>query len=166
MNKKWSMAGALLAALLVAAQAVEADVVYTDRVLITGSESLQVFEMPFDAPGSYRITATDLRWPTAELAALSFGAFTATESLATRSGAGTLEFFMAGPGRVFLQLYARTAGPEYAGLVAIQGESVAVVPLPASLVLLLSALGAAALPSLGRRARELIGEPEPMPTAV
>lgn len=162
MLKRLMATGVWLAVLSGAAFEARADVVYTDTVLVTGAESLQVFALPFDAPGAYRITATDLRWPSVELSALSFGAFTSTESLATRSGAGTLEFFMAGPGQVFLQLYARTVTPYSAGLVAIRGEAVTVVPLPASLVLLLSALGAAGLPWLGRQLRELLGvDPQP-----
>jgi hypothetical protein len=148
---RWFAVWLGLAAL--ASGSAQAAVVYYNTVLVSGRESLEVFALPLDAPGSYRITATDLRWNNTPLEALSFGVFTSTQTLETRVGAGTLEFFKAGPGQVFLQLYARTTAPRFAGLVWFKGESVAVVPLPASLLLLLSALGAAALPQLGRRLR-------------
>ncbi len=130
---------------------VNAATVYTDTVLVSGSEYLSVIELPIDLSGTYRVTATDLQWLSTPLQALSFGVFTSTGSLATHVGAGTLEFFNAGTGKVFLQLYARTAAPRYAGLVALEGTAVAVVPLPASLALLASALVASWLAGLRRR---------------
>jgi hypothetical protein len=142
---------ALLAALVLAAGSAEASVVFNDTVLVSGAEYLEVIDLPFDSPGTYRVTATDLRWQGTPLQALSFGVFSSTQPIATRTGAGTLEFFKAGSGQVFLQVYARTVAPRYAGLVALTGETVAVVPLPASLVLLLSALGAAVLPRVRER---------------
>jgi hypothetical protein len=120
----------------------EATVVYSDTVLVRGPEYATAIELSLPATGTYRVTATDLHWLNVPLQALSFGVFTATSSLATHVGAGTLEFFNAGQGKVFLQLYALTAPSKSAGLVSLQAESVATVALPASLWLLLSALGA------------------------
>ena len=131
----------------------EAAVVFNDAVLVRGPEALAVLDLPFDAPGTYRVTATDMNWLGTPLAALSFGAFTSTQALETRIGAGTIEFFHASSGRVFLQLYARTGAPRYAGLIVVRGEMVNVVPLPASLLLLASSLGVAGLARLCGRLR-------------
>lgn len=120
-----------------------ATVVYSDTVLVRGPEFASVVELaPPPTAGNYRITATDLNWLGAPLQALSFGVFTATAPVKSKVGAGTLEFFYAGAGKLFLQLYARTAPSKSAGLVGLQADYVAAVPLPASLWLLLSALGA------------------------
>jgi hypothetical protein len=67
--------------------------------------------------------------------------FGATGPISTKIGAGTLEFFNAAPGKVFLQLYANTGQSVAGALVAWQMESIAAVALPASIWLLLSALG-------------------------
>jgi hypothetical protein len=114
--------------------------------LARGPEYAAAFELPTVASGTYRVTATDLNWLNVPLQALTFGVFTATGSIKSMVGAGTLEFFHAGTGKVFLQLYARTGVGKSAGLVSMQVDSVAaVVPLPASLWLLLSALGSTSL---------------------
>jgi hypothetical protein len=150
MRRIWS---AVIAVVLFAGWggAAGAATVYTDTVLTSGAEYLGVFELPLQLPGTYSVTATDLKWLNTPLQALSFGVFTSTQTLATRVGAGTLEFFNAGTSKVFLQLYARTAAPRYAGLVGLDATAVAVVPLPASLVLLVSALVATWLAGLRRR---------------
>ena len=150
LRRIWSVA---IAVVLCAAwgSTASAATVYTDTVLTSGSEYLGVFELPLELPGTYSVTATDLKWLNTPLQALSFGVFTSTQTLATRVGAGTLEFFNAGTSKVFLQLYARTAAPRYAGLVGLEANAVAVVPLPASLVLLASALAATWLAGLRRR---------------
>jgi hypothetical protein len=151
MRYNGSLLAMWLGLMLFTGGAAQAATVYSDTVLVRGRESLKVFALPFDAAGNYRITATDLRWGNTPLEALSFGVFTSTQAIATHQGAGTLEFFKAGPGAIFLQIYARTTEPRFAGLVSLHGETVAVVPLPASLLLLVSALGAGALPRLRRR---------------
>jgi uncharacterized iron-regulated membrane protein len=131
-------------ALLLAAQVDTADatVVYSDTVLARGPEYAATFELPTAPSGTYRVTATDLKWLNVPLQALTFGVFTATGPIKTLVGAGTFEFFNAGTSKLFLQLYARTGAAQSAGLIGVQVESVAVVALPASLWLLLSALGA------------------------
>lgn len=145
MLRFWGIALALAVAALAATSGrADAAQIYSDTVLVSGPEYLSVVELPVQLPGTYRVTATDLNWLNTPLQALSFGVFTSTQSLGTRSGAGTLEFFNAGQGKVFLQLYAKTSAPRFAGLVALTGDAVAVVPLPASLPLLLSGLGVAA----------------------
>jgi hypothetical protein len=119
----------------------QATTVYSDTVLVRAPEFASVVELPTPLmAGDYRVTATDLNWLGAPLQALSFGVFTATAPVKSKVGAGTLDFFYAGTEKLFLQLYAKTAPSKSAGLVGI--EVVTVVPLPASLWLLLSALGA------------------------
>lgn len=123
--------------------AAQAAVVYSDTVLARGPEHASITELALAGPGSYQITTTDLRWLNAPLDALSFGAFTTTAPIETMVGAGTLEFFYGGQGKVFMQLYARPGSGKSAGLIGVQVTSVAVVALPASMWLLLSALTAA-----------------------
>jgi hypothetical protein len=137
-----ALTGPLLAAWLMFTVApAEAGMLFSDAVLVRGRENLTSLELPVDAIGTYRVTATDLKWFGTPLEALSFGVFTSTQPLKIMEGAGTLEFFKAQTGKIFLQIYTQTAGPRFANLVAIQLESVAPpVPLPASGELLLSLL--------------------------
>jgi hypothetical protein len=140
---KWTRTVAAVLAIAACAGTAQATTVYSDTVLVRAPEFASVIELPTSAtPGSYRITATDLNWLGAPLQALSFGVFTATAPVKSKVGAGTLEFFYAGADKLFLQLYAKTAPSKSAGLVGLQADYVAAVPLPASLWLLLSALGA------------------------
>ena len=121
--------------------------IFGDTVLVKGPEYLTVLELPLDAvAASYKVTATDLKWLDAPLQALSFGVFTSTGSLGTLQGPGTLEFYKASSDKVFLEIYAKTAAPKYAGLVSVIVEpKVAPVALPSSIVLLWSGLGGALL---------------------
>jgi hypothetical protein len=130
---------------LTASSAAEAALMYSDTVLARGPEYLSTTNLVLPSQGTYRITATDLKWLDAPLSALSFGAFTSTAPIKTTVGAGTLEFYYAGTSRVFMQLYARPAIGRSAGLIAVQVTSVAVVALPASVWFLLSGLMSAAL---------------------
>jgi hypothetical protein len=148
MIRQFAAIGAWLVLSTAWSHAACATTVYADTVLVSGAESLSVFELPLDAPGGYRVTATDLGWLNTSLQTLSFGVFTSTQTLATGSGPGTIEFFYAGAGPVYLQLYARTTALHPAGLIGINAATV--VALPSSIVLLLSAMLAAILPRLKR----------------
>jgi hypothetical protein len=145
----------LAASIALGARTAEAAVVYSDTVLAKGAEYLTVLELPLDAIGDYRVTATDLKWFDTPLQALSFGVFTATQPIKSKQGAGTLDFFKASEDKVFLQVYAKTSGSKLAGLVSLQVEDQAPVPLPASLVLLGSALVAGAFGRGASRLRAL-----------
>src|SRR5262245_20136313 len=125
---------------LVGSSSAEAAVVYSDTVLARGPEYLSTTELALPSQGTYQITTTDLHWLDAPLSALSFGAFTATAPIKTKVGAGALEFYYAGTGKVFMQLYARTATGKSAGLIGMQVTSATVVALPASLWFLFSGL--------------------------
>jgi hypothetical protein len=137
--------------------AAQATVVYSATVLARGAEHASTTDLSLDGAGHYQITTTDLRWLDAPLAALSFGAFSSTAPIKTMTGAGTLEFFYGGQGKVFLQVYARTAVGKSAALIGVQvANNVAVVALPASLWLLISALATAGFwARLQRRAAAL-----------
>jgi len=144
MSLHWTRIATIAALVAACAGGVEASVVYSDTVLLRAPEFASVIELPTATTASnYRITATDLNWLGAPLQALSFGVFTATAPIQSKSGVGALEFFYAGTDKLFLQLYAKTAPLKSAGLIGLQADCVAVVPLPASLWLLLSALGSA-----------------------
>jgi hypothetical protein len=140
-----------VALIAVSGGAAEAAPVYSDTVLARGPEYGSSIELSLPGPGNYSVTAKDLKWLDVPLQALSFGVFTAKAPIETMVGAGTLEFFNAGEGKVFLQLYARPGVGKSAGLIGLHVDSFAVVPLPASLWLLLSALGSTAFWSWGRR---------------
>ncbi len=140
----WVRIVALVVSVAACAGTAEATVVYSDTVLVRAPEFASVIELPTPTmAGNYRVTATDLNWLGAPLQALSFGVFTATAPIQSKVGAGTLEFFYGGADNLFLQLYAKTGLGKSAGLVGLQADCVAVVPLPATLWLLLSALGGA-----------------------
>jgi hypothetical protein len=141
------LAASLLAGWLVLTEgAAHAAAVFADTVLVKGPEYLTVLELPLDTVGNYKITATDLKWLNAPLQALSFGVFSATQSLGSLQGPGTFEFYKASSDKVFLQVYAKTSAPKYAGLVSMIVEhSAPPVPLPASLLLLVSGLGGVVL---------------------
>ncbi len=134
--------------LLFAASAGSAEgaMLYSNTIMVKGSESVKTIELPIEAEGSYRVTMKDLKWFDKESPLLTLGIFTSTEKITTLQGAGTLDFFKAaGTGKVFLQIYARPPGPQFADLIGIQIESQAVVPLPSSILLLSSVLVACAL---------------------
>jgi hypothetical protein len=151
-----TLSGLLLTAwLTICVAPAEAGMLFSDAVLVRGRENLTSLELPVDAIGTYRVTATDLKWFGTPLEALSFGVFTSSQPLKIMEGAGTLEFFKAQTGKIFLQIYTQTAGPRFANLVAIQLDSVAPpVPLPASGELLLSMLASGGLFHARRRVRE------------
>lgn len=152
----YSRFAASVLALLLALSAARADAaaIFGDTVLVKGPEYLTVLELPLDTVGSYKVTATDLKWLNAPLQALSFGVFTSTQSLGSLQGPGTLEFYKASTDKVFLQIYARTAAPKYAGLVSVVVESkLAPVPLPSSFVLLVSGIGGVLLRRRAARAK-------------
>jgi hypothetical protein len=161
-RENWRRLGIALALASAGSGEAAAAVVYADTVLARGPEYASTTELGLDGPGSYQITTTDLHWLNSPLGALSFGVFTATAPIKTMTGAGTLEFFYAGQGKVFLQLYVRPAAGKSAALVGVAVNSVAVVALPASLWLLLSALSAAGFWGwLQRRAGAALLSPDP-----
>jgi hypothetical protein len=152
LHSRWLAASTLALWLAVPGGPVYATVVFSDTVLVKGPEYLTVLELPLDAIGNYKVTATDLEWLGAPLQALSFGVFTADHALGSLRGPGAFEFYKAGSDRVFLQIYARTTAPKYADLVGVVVEpSVSAVPLPPSVLLLVSGIGAAVLSGRLRR---------------
>jgi len=148
------LAGSVLALwLLIPGGRAQATALFADTVLVKGPEYLTVLELPIDTIGSYKVTATDLRWLNVPLQGLSFGVFTSTQSLKSMQGPGSFEFYKAGSDKVFLQIYSKTMAPKFAGLVSIIIEhSAPAVSLPSSALLLLSAIvGVVLLPRLSPR---------------
>jgi len=139
------LTGLLLAAwVAIPGGPVHAVAVFSEAVLVKGPEYLTVLELPIDAIGNYKVTATDLKWLDTEIKALSFGVFTSGQLLKSLQGPGTFEFYKASSDKVFLQVYAQNNAPKFAGLVGIVVEAgTAVVGLPSSLVLLMSGIAAA-----------------------
>ena len=137
-----AMPGLLLAAwLALPTEAAQAAAVYTDTVLVQGPEFLTVLSLPLDNLGSYKITATDLKWFDTPLQGLSFSVSTSAKTLASLKGAGSFDFFKSTSENVYLKIYAHTLGPRFAGLLSITAEEeLAPVSLPGSLGLLVSAL--------------------------
>lgn len=153
-----TLVGSLLAGwLVVAIEPAQAQAVFSDTVLAHGPEFAAKIELPLGKTGGYKVTATDLKWFDLPLQALSWGVFSSSKPLTTMQGPGTLEFFKAGSDKLFLQVYAKTLGPRFAGLVTFQIEEQSPVPLPASLVLLSSAIGGSLLVRGAQRLRESRG---------
>lgn len=155
-----ALAGSMLVSwFAIAGGRANAAAVFADTVLVRGPEFLTKLELPpLDSPGTYKVTATDLKWLDTPLEALSFGIFTSTQAIKSMQGPGTFEFYRAGSDKLFLQVYAKTVGPRYAGLVSVYVENEqAPVPLPASIVLLASAIGGAASIGGMRRLRNRLG---------
>ena len=140
-----TLTGLMLAAwLAIPVGSAHAVAVFSDAVLVKGPEYLTVLELPIDAIGTYNITATDLKWLDTPLKGLSFGVFTSGQLLKSMQGPGTFEFYKASSDKVFLQVYAQSNAPKFAGLVSIVvAAGAAAVSLPSSLVLLMSGIGAA-----------------------
>ncbi len=138
------LTGLMLAAwLAIPGGSAHAVAVFSDAVLVKGPEYLTVLELPIDAIGNYKVTATDLKWLDTGIKALSFGVFTSGQLLKSQQGPGTFEFYKASSDKVFLQVYAQNNAPKFAGLVSIMVETTAAVSLPSSLVLLMSGIAAA-----------------------
>src|SRR5262245_4946017 len=117
--------------LTVAGSAAAEQVLYSSTIRAAGSaaapEFLTSIEMPITAAGDYRSTTKDWRGFDVPLQALSFGVYTSKGKIAGREGAGILDFFNPGQGKIFLQIYALTSGSHYAGLIGVQCDPLQVV---------------------------------------
>lgn len=113
----------------------------------------------FQVPGAGMLTVSlhDLDWPSA-LASLSFSLTNATSVINTLDGktvegVGTFQYDVSGPG-MYAAIVNGTAGPDNPfglGAYSYNVQFTSAVPLPASVILLLSGLGAIAAALYGRR---------------
>lgn len=130
-----------------------------DTVLYDGSgfmRGTQSFSDTFNltAPGTLTVTLSNVAWP-APLANLNFLLSSDSGLMGPEMGAGTYTFNIVAGGNVFAQWFGTAQGPLNAGVYGLKIEFEALggtpVPLPASVVLLLS--GLALLLWQGRRMR-------------
>ncbi len=128
--------------LAVSTQFVRASQVIYDGVgFLVGTQS---FEDTFSlsGPGTLSVTLTDFDWPS-PLSSLDMVVSTAQGALGPESGAGTVNYQISNPSTVSAQWFGTAAGPLDTGLVGLEVQftpSATTVPLPTSIVLLLSGL--------------------------
>jgi hypothetical protein len=107
----------------------------------------------FAAPGAGTLTVNvyDLDWPSA-LSSLSFSVTNATSVMGTLTKPGTLEYDVTGPG-MYTAVISGAAGnnPFGLGAYSFNVQFTSAVPLPPSVILLLSGLGALGAAVYGRR---------------
>ena len=114
------------------------EVILDSSGFITGQQTLtDTFSV--SGPGTLTVTLTDMVWPVA-LASLDMTVGTAQGLLGPEVGVGTNSFQVNGGGQVIAQWFGTAQGPLDAGVYGLKIEFTP-VPLPASIVLLLSALG-------------------------
>lgn len=100
--------------------------------------SLSIFAFTIETAGDYDLSLLDYEFPTASLDTVTLTVTRSTEELAYLEGPGSLTFF-ASPGTYFAQVFALADLNAGIGLYGFQVYNP--VPLPASLVLLLSSFG-------------------------
>jgi hypothetical protein len=119
-----------------------------DTVLYDGSgfmRGTQSFSDTFNltAPGTLTVTLTNVAWPQ-QLASLNFLLSSANGTMGPEMSAGTYSFNVAASGNVFAQWFGTAQGPLNAGVYSLkidfQPQGGTTVPLPASVLLLLSGL--------------------------
>ena len=119
-----------------------------DTVLYDGSgfmRGTQSFSDTFNltAPGTLTVTLSNVAWPQ-QLASLNFLLSSANGTMGPEMSAGTYTFAVAAGGNVFAQWFGTAQGPLDAGVYSLkidfQPLGGTTVPLPTSVVLLLSGL--------------------------
>jgi hypothetical protein len=115
------------------------EVILDSSGFITGQQTLtDTFSV--SGPGTLTVTLTDMSWP-APLASLDMIIGTTQGLLGPEMGVGTDTYQISG-GEVFAQWFGTAQGPLDAGVYGLKIEFTPVpVPLPTSILLLLSAMG-------------------------
>jgi hypothetical protein len=140
--KSITTASLLLAAWIMSTTAARADtVLYDGTGFVVGTQSfVQSFNL--STPGTLTVTLTNVAWPE-QLASLNMLVGTANGAMGPEMGAGTSSFHVKA-GDVFAQWFGTAQGPLDAGVFSMKIDFVpagqSVVPLPASLALLVSGL--------------------------
>jgi len=116
--------------------------------LINGSQSF-VFDVMAPSAGTMNIRLANLAWPE-RLASVSFAFSNATSVLHTLADANSLSFGITSPGAYYAHVAGVAQGALDMGLyslrITFEAGVVPPVPLPAALWLLISGLGALAIP--------------------
>lgn len=118
------------------------DVVCQGSKTVIG-DGLGIFAFTVEEGGWYELLLFDYEWPNQPLETLSALLTTSRGVIGSLDLAGSLLFFAA-PGQYFAQVYADTGDPLSAGLYGVNVQA-SVVPLPAGLLLFVSALCAGAV---------------------
>lgn len=117
------------------------EVVFENVEFIEGTQGLvSAFEIA--APGNYIARLTDFEFPTA-FDELALTVVTSSASFGSVSGSGEFAFEVTAPGQFFAVVFGVAGGLGQLGLFGV--EIVQVVPLPAPLVLFMSALATLAV---------------------
>ena len=117
-------------------------VLYDGSGFLQGTESFaQTFNLT--APGTLTVTLSNVAWPQ-QLASLNFLLSSANGTMGPEMSAGTYSFAISSGGNVFAQWFGTAQGPLNAGVYSLkidfQPQGGTTVPLPTSLLLLLSGL--------------------------
>lgn len=117
-------------------------VLYDGSGFLTGTQSFsQSFNLT--APGTLTVTLSNVAWPQ-QLSSLNFLLSSANGMMGPEMSAGTYSFAVLAGGNVFAQWFGTAQGPLNAGVFSLkidfQQQGATAVPLPASVVLLLSGL--------------------------
>jgi hypothetical protein len=119
-----------------------AQTLYDGSGFLTGQQSfVQAFSV--SGPGTLTVTLTNVAWPQ-ELASLNLVMGTSSGLLGPEMSAGTETFNIGAGGTIFAQWFGQAQGPLDVGVysmkISFQSADVTAVPLPGSLILLLSGL--------------------------
>jgi hypothetical protein len=141
-------ASLVLLAAVAGSYAARADQILSDSHMLTGTSVIsdERYIFTLSGPGTLNVSLKELSWPTSSLTDLSFSANSATGVLGNFDGAGMASYAIAGAGTFYAYVTGEATNPvgspAYgAGVYTLKIDfTPSVVPLPASLGLLLAAL--------------------------
>ena len=156
----WLLASPLgHAAMIDCSSSAQGDTVCNATKTVVGSD-VSVFKFTVDR-GAYSFSLLDYQWPSEPLAQVSAILTSATATIGSLTSDGSLAFFLA-PGTYFVQVFAQASESSMVGLYGLSIESVPVVPLPATFLLLMSALLGMMLALRKRRPEAFTAVAEPL----